>query len=453
MEVRITGSLPKGSIKIGDIDFGKFGPEDHKRFSREFAPHNYHQIPGWVVDGVGKEDCTLLLKRQREGRVEGKQVLDFQAMYSVHNFGYKEIYNHIVHDVVEYLIYQRAPKAIPRAQDHKYHSPAIEAVRQSTGLDCVLMKSGGVETVETACNIASKFWYKTHNQRGQNFNVFIVAQNNFHGRSNRARSFSSSPSAREGYGPFLSNVHHVKYGNIDHLKTALELYRGNAVAFIVELVQGEGGVFVPPHDYIPSAKELCEKYGTLFIADEIQTGFGRTGRDWAYEHYDILPDLLCAGKAAGGGILPVSFVAGRKVIMSCIDPGTEGATWSAAPIQCVALVAAIRELSLNKLSQKSADKGDAFLAYLNKVRERFPNLITDIRGQGLFVGIDTVFDAQKFSEVLLEKGVWAKETGVTREDGTMKTIRFSPPLTISDTQLQNCAHAFESVLKIFKNRA
>ena len=455
MRVEITGSFRERNLKVGGVDFSDMGPEKLKCIIRHLAPHNYHQIPGWIVSGLGDEDCTLILQRERHGTVKTKKVTDCQAMYSVNNFGYRKIYKRILKDIVAYLMDPEAPKATPRAQDHKYHPPALIAIIQFTGLDKALMKSGGCETVEAACNIASLFQHRKHGtpDLGRK-SVFIVPGNNFHGRSNRALSFSDRQQTRDKFGPLLENIVHVSYGNLEELRTALDLNKGYVIAFVVEPVQGEGGVIVPPKDYIPGAAKLCKEYDTLLILDEIQTGFGRTGTDWAYERYGILPDLLCAGKAAGGGIVPVSFVAGKAEIMNCIQPGDEGATWSATPIQCIAVTSAIRELSRNNLSERSAKMGSRLLDNCTHLQDMFPDLITDVRGQGLFIGIDTVFDGKMVSQMLLEEGVWAKETGRADAHGTIRTIRLSPPLTITDQQLYKVYRAFIRVFeKLQKSRA
>lgn len=436
MRVNITGSCQEADLKIGDVDFGQLGPEDHKHIISEKAPHNYHQIPGWIVIGMGSEDCTLRLIGGTYSRVEVREVLDFQAMYSVHNFGYGEIFNRIRADVISYL--ESGFPAIPRAMDHIFHAGALEAITQFTGMDCVLMKSGGAEAVETACNIASRFRRMLNPKGG----IFIAAKGNFHGRTRLARSLSDSPSSRDGFEPLLPNVHHVTFGNIFDLEASLTQFENHVIAVILEPIQGEGGVFVPPPNYILRAAELCKKHRTLLILDEIQTGFGRTGVDWVYERYGILPDLLCGGKAAGSGIVPVSFVAGKEDVMACLEPGTEGATWSATPIQCIAVTSAIRELGNYKLSSLSAQSGDFLFSLLSDVRGRHPELITDIRGEGLFMGVDTVFEGMLVSERLLEEGVWAKETGKSG-----KTIRFSPPLTVTRGQLREGVDAFERTLK------
>lgn len=453
MKVSITGAWER-DLKIEDIDFGAMTPQEHKRVIHKLSPHIYEKIPGWVVTGLGNEDCTLEISREKYGEVEKATVLDFQSMYSVHNFGYRnKMCRRIVSDIAGCLLNPYAPKAIPRAQDHLYHAPALSAITKFTGLDSVILKSTGAEAVETACNIASLYWNLHRKQGADKKPTFIAAKNSFHGRTRFARSLSDNPSLRKNFDPLFTRVYHVPFGDIFELKRILNTLREKTAAFIVEPIQGEGGVVMPPKNYLYRVAKLCKEFGVPLILDEIQTGFGRTGTDWAYERYGILPDILCGGKADGGGVMPVSFVAGKKAIFDCLTPGSEGATWSATPIQCIAITAAIREVSLNNLSRKAEEKGRLLFSCLKHLKERiFPGVITDIRGSGLFVGIDTIFNAKKVSLALLEEGVWAKETGQPRQDGTMKTVRLSPPLTVSDEQIRQAVLAFESVLKKMKGK-
>ncbi|MDP3725578.1 MAG: aminotransferase class III-fold pyridoxal phosphate-dependent enzyme, partial [bacterium] len=318
----------------------------------------------------------------------------------------------------------------------------LEAVKQFTGMDMVIMKSGGVEAVETACNIASQFWHTKNKSEVKSGKPYFVAPHGcFHGRTRFARSLSSSISSRIGFEPLVSNIIHVPYGDTETLRGVLASLRNLVAGFIVEPIQGEAGVIIPPEGYLKRVAELCKEFDVLLILDEIQTGFGRTGSDWVFERECVKPDLLCGGKADGGGIVPVSFIAGQKGVMSVMQPGTEGATWSGTPIQCIALMAAIKELSDNNLSKQSKEKGGYFLALLKDLARKYPDIVTEIRGMGLFVGVDTIYDGTKLSHALLEEGLWAKETG---ENGG--TLRLSPPLIIPKDELARAVSIFERAL-------
>src|SRR3989344_2797226 len=444
MKVKITGSFKKGDLKVGNVDFATFSLEDHKRIIRELSPHNYHQIPGWISVETGDEDCTLVLGHDDKGEREEKTVLDFQSMYSVHNFGYKN--PRILRAIVDYLTDKKAPKALPRALDHAYHTPALVATTKFADMDWALFKSSGVESVETACNTASTFY---HDERGLKENIkdgpiFVVANGCFHGRTRGPRSFSSSPSARNRFGPLLpdSCIRHVPFGDAEALRFVLFSNSGLVAAVLLETIQGEGGVIIPPHGYLERVRRVCTEYGVLLIFDEIQTGFGRTGTDWVWEQEDAKPDILIFGKADGGGIIPVSGIAGRKEIMSCIQHGTEGATWSATPIQCIAITESIRELYDNDLSSEARRKGEIFMSFLNLLKPLFPESIVDVRGRGLFGAIETTHDGKKFSLILLEEGVRAQETGETG-----KILRLSPPLNITEEQLFEATEAIKRALR------
>ncbi len=438
-------SLDAGEVVVNGINFSSMTAEEHKRRVFDGSAHNYSQIPKWLIDAPGG-DCELVLRKTVDGKEKVSLVLDFQSMYSTNNLGYGKLYKEIVDRVNMYLQIGSAT-AIPRAMDHALHAPALEAIKTFTGLDRIIMKSTGAEAVETAVNIALKHWH-AHAQHAPHSILYeppyiISATNCFHGRTRLARSLSSSPSSREGYGPFLQNILHVTFGNVSDIANTIErVKRKNIAAIILEPIQGEGGVIVPPDDYLSQVADICKKHDILLILDEVQTGFGRTGTDWAFEYYGVKPDLLCSGKAAGCGITPVSFVAGRDDVMLSVKEGTEGATWSATPLQCLLVLSAIKTLSDNDLSAASRHKGMVLRGLLGELVGKHPGSITDIRGRGLFVGIDTVFNGKDVSKLLLEEGVWAKETG---EKG--KTLRLSPPLIISEKELETAVSAFDRVLK------
>ena len=260
-----------------------------------------------------------------------------------------------------------------------------------------------------------------------------------------SRSLSTSGSSRKNVGPLIQHVIHVPFNDVSAIQSTIEKNEGNVAAVILEPIQGEGGVRMPNENYLKEVETLCRKHGVLFILDEIQTGFGKTGADFAFEYYKVNPDLLCSGKAAGAGIVPVSFVAGKKEVMSVIKPGTEGATWSATPIQCLAVMLAIKELSDNNLAAQSAEKGAYMFSLLQELAKKHPDIITDIRGKGLFIGIDTIHEGKKLSAALLEEGLWVKETG---EDG--KTMRLSPPLIIPKEEIQKAVSIFEKGIQRLK---
>ncbi|MAG12919.1 hypothetical protein CL630_03880 [bacterium] len=451
MHVKITG-LPHHPT-INGVDFSELSTKEHKRIIRELSPRNYHQVKDWMVVGKGKREGTLLLQRTLpDGMEEQKEVFDCHAMYSACNFGHGDIFSDILkHCGLENFWNHQVP-ALPKSIDHKFQAPALTALKHLTGLDMFLLKSTGAEAVETAINTSFKYVFIKRGRREVSKPIIIVPKNNFHGRTRLARSLSSSPLSREGFGPLLggSVVRHTPYNCVSAIKELVRRHRKNIIAIVLEPVQGEGGVIVPSRDYLRQVAEICRENDMVFILDEVQTGYGRTGSNFAYEQCGFLPDLLCGGKAAGAGIIPVSFVAGRRDIMESIEEGTEGATWSATPIQCFALMSAIKALCDNNLSEESAQKGKYLHDLLKRLSEKYLDIITDVRGQGLFVVIETVFNGKAFSQALLDLpqgAIWAKETG---EDG--KAIRISPPLTLPKEEIPKIVSSFEKVLLQFRDR-
>ena len=426
---------------VNGKDFSKLLAEEHKKMIADHSPNVYREIPGWIVVGRGENDWTLRIKQTKEGAEEEKEVLDFQAMYSTLNAGV--VNKRAIRVFQEFLAGSHAP-AIPRAIDHTLHAPALEAIRKFTGMEMVIMKSGGAEAVETAIHIAFQYWIRHNKEKYENAKkslpYIISAKNNFHGRTLLARSLSAH-SSRNNFGPLLQNIIHVPFNDAPSIEQELKKHSGEIAAVILEPIQGGGGVHVPDEHYLNAVEHLCNKNNIVFILDEIQTGFGTTGTDFAFEYYNVVPDLLCARKAAGAGVVPVSFVAGKKKIMGVLSPGTEGATWSAAPIQCLAILIAIQEFSDNKLSEQSAEKGVYARVLFDALWKKHPDIITNVRGKGLFIGIDTVYEGHTLSVSLLEEGLWAKETGA---DG--KTIRLSPPLVIPKEEIARAVAMFEKAL-------
>ncbi|MBI1999029.1 MAG: aspartate aminotransferase family protein [Parcubacteria group bacterium] len=432
MRTAITGCISKGEICVNGLDYGRMTASEIKESIRRNVVGNYPTLEDWVaVDAV--DDCTLLVARTEDGIDVGRLVLDFQTMYSVHNFGllFGEAYASLC----------RVP-ALPFSMSTVFQAAAADAIRSVTGFtadgDRASMKSGGAEIIESACHLA--YLYFEHRTGKDSRDAILVApKRNFHGRTRTARSLSSSPSSR--IGPLLHNIHHVVYGDTEELVAFVHTYCDDIAAVVLEPVQGEGGVYVPPEEYLPRAREVTRDHDVPLIVDEIQTGFGRTGADFVCEEALIKPDILCGGKAAGGGMHPVSFLVAQKHIAERAQEGADGATWCMTAPQCAAILHAIRALSDKNLSASAREKGEYLRRLLHGMRMRHQNLIPDIRGKGLFVGVDTVFDGHELSYALIEEGIWAKETGENN-----KTIRLAPPLVISHDELETGVQMFERAL-------
>jgi len=282
----------------------------------------------------------------------------------------------------------------------------------------------GAEAVETAIKAARKWAYTVKGVARDKAEI-ITCNGNFHGRTIAIIAMSDEPQYQEGFGPFPPGFRRVDYGDIDALKAAIN---GNTAAFLVEPIQGEGGIIVPPKGYLKAAEQLCREHNVLLIADEIQTGLGRTGKLLACEHDDVHPDGLILGKALGGGILPVSMFLARRDVMEVFKPGDHGSTFGGNPLAASVGLEALNILIEDGLAENSAEMGEYLLAELATIDSP---LIKDLRGRGLFVGIEiepSLATARDVCEALMDRGLLSKETHDT-------VVRLAPPLVITKTEI------------------
>jgi len=307
-----------------------------------------------------------------------------------------------------------------------------EFITKIFNYDKVLPTNTGVEAGETAIKMARAWGYKNKFIQ-QNKAVILFAKNNFWGRSIAACSSSSSPLCYNNYGPYTPGFELIEYNNISALKEKLENNK-NIVAYMLEPIQGEGGIIIPSENYLHEVKKLCEKYNILLIADEVQTGLGRTGELYNFKKYDIKPDILCLGKALSGGIMPISAVLSNSEIMNCIATGSHGSTFGGNPLSCKIATTAINIIKDEELCKNSQNVGKFFR---NELQNLNFDLIKDIRGQGLLNAIEfnTEELTNKAIQNLLNNGILTKNTNRT-------TIRFTPPLTISKSLME---HALEKI--------
>ncbi|MBC7982886.1 MAG: ornithine--oxo-acid transaminase [Candidatus Obscuribacterales bacterium] len=360
----------------------------------------------------------------------GRRYLDMMSAYSAVSHG------HCHPRLVGALIEQAQRLAIV---SRAYHSDKLAAFVERacvlTGMDCALPMNSGAEAVETALKAARKWSYKVKGVKADAAEI-IACEGNFHGRTLGVIALSTEPQYREGFGPFMPGVRIVPFGNVDALQTAIT---PNTAAFIVEPIQGEAGIRIPPPGYLKACAELCHKHRVLFIADEVQSGLGRTGKLIACQHEDVKPDGLILGKALGGGLLPVSMFLASREVMDVFRPGDHGSTFGGNPLAAAVGLAALDTLVDEQLIERSAELGDYFLNRLRSIRSP---LIRAVRGRGLWIGVD--FDPAKISgraiaERLLVAGILSKETHST-------VIRLAPPLTITREQLDWALAQFQTVL-------
>ena len=374
--------------------------------------------------------------------VNGKKYLDCLAAYSAANLGHH--HPKVVNAVIEALtgnyasVISNVVYTDPLAH---FLSSASEFVPQlaprfGNGGNKVLPKNGGVESVETAIKMARYYGWK---EKGipDGSQEIIVFDNNFHGRMITVISFSSEPKYRDGFGPLTPGFVSVEYGNLKAVKTAINR---NTCGILVEPMQGEGGMRIPPSGFLRGLRELADNHDLLLMLDEIQVGLGRTGKNFCFEHENIVPDGLILGKALSGGLIPLSvFVTNSRLMDLAFQIGSEGSTFGGYPLACVAGVAALEVLQEEKLAKCASIRGEQLKKKIIKIAARSKH-VKEIRGKGLFIGIEVKNgDAMKFCRQLMNLGIIVN-------DSHGHTIRISPPLNISD---QEIAFLIECLEKVF----
>jgi ornithine--oxo-acid transaminase len=385
-----------------------------------YCAQNYHPLP-------------VVLTRAEGAYVwdeNGKKYLDMMSAYSAvsHGHGHERLVK-LVQQQVERL------NIVSRAFYTDKLGPFLEKVCTLTGQDMALPMNTGAEAVETALKAARKWAYTIKGVEKDKAEI-IACTGNFHGRTTMVVAMSDEPQYKEGFGPFPPGFRIVEYGNIDALETAIN---ENTAAFIVEPIQGEGGIVVPPEGYLQAAQALCQKHNVLLIADEIQTGLGRTGKLLACEHEDVHPDGLILGKALGGGILPVSMFLARREVMNVFTPGDHGSTFGGNPLAAAVGLEALNILVEDRLPERSAEMGNYLMGQLQEIDTP---LIREVRGRGLFIGIEVdpaLCSARQICESLMDRGLLSKETHET-------VVRLAPPLIISREEIDWAISQIREVL-------
>ena len=379
------------------------------KLEAQYCAHNYHPLPVVLTRGAGVfvwDD-------------EGKKYLDMMSAYSAVSHG------HANPRLVKLVQEQVARlNIVSRAFYTDRLGPFLARACELTGMDMALPMNTGAEAVETAIKAARK-WAYTVKGVAQDRAEIIGCDGNFHGRTIAAVAMSDEPQYQHGFGPFPPGFRNVEYGSIEALEEAIN---ENTAAFIVEPIQGEGGIIIPPAGYLRAAAELCRKRDVLLIVDEIQTGLGRTGKLLACQHEGVKPDGLILGKALGGGILPVSMFLARRDVMEVFTPGDHGSTFGGNPLGAAVGLEALNILVDEDLAGNSARMGAYLLEQLQRIESP---VIREVRGRGLFIGleIDPEFaSARAVCEALMERGLLSKETHQT-------VVRLAPPLVIDKTEI------------------
>jgi ornithine--oxo-acid transaminase len=299
----------------------------------------------------------------------------------------------------------------------------------------VLPMNTGAEAVETAIKVARKWGYKVKGVPDGAATI-VVAANNFHGRTTTIVSFSTDPDARDDYGPYTPGFRIVEYGNLDAIRDAID---ETTVGVLLEPIQGEAGVLVPADGYLPAVRALCTQNNVLFLADEIQSGLGRTGATFALDHEDVVPDMYILGKALGGGVVPVSAVVSRSDVLGVLRPGEHGSTFGGNPLACAVGLAVVEMLRTGEFQDRARELGDVLHT---RLRGLVGKGITGVRGRGLWAGVDidpALMTGRQACERLVEVGVLAKDTHGS-------TIRLAPPLVVTADEVNWAVDRFAEVL-------
>jgi ornithine--oxo-acid transaminase len=386
------------------------------QLENQFGVHNYHPLPVVLAKGEGVFVWD----------VDEKKYLDFLSAYSAVNQG------HAHPEIVSALCRQAGELSLTsRAFYNNQLGPYEQFMTSLFGFDRLLPMNTGVEASESAVKLARKWGYEVKGVPANEARV-VFAAGNFWGRSIAAVSSSTDSNSKNNFGPFVPGFDSIPYNDLKALEEVCSNF--NTVAFMVEPVQGEAGVIIPDKGYLKGVREICTRHNVLFIADEVQTGLGRTGSMTCCQQEDVKPDLLVLGKALGGGVYPVSAVLGRDDVMKTLKPGQHGSTFGGNPLACAVAMASVKVIAEENLCQNAAAMGEVFRSELLKIKSP---LIKTVRGMGLLNAIEIIpygkdRTAWDVCLSMLNKGLLAKQTH-------QHIIRFAPPLTINEDQvLQAC---------------
>lgn len=385
--------------------------------TEKYGANNYKPLPIVIskAKGVWVEDP------------EGNKYIDMLSAYSAVNQGH-------CHPTIIQALKDQADRITltSRAFHNDQLAPFYERVSKLTGKSMILPMNTGVEAVETAVKAVRRWAYDIKGVPADQAEI-IVCEDNFHGRTMTAVSLSSNEEYKRGFGPMLPGIKIIPYGDLDALANAIT---PNTAAFITEPIQGEAGIIIPPTGFLKAAYELCKKENVLFVADEIQSGLARTGKMFACDWEDVVPDVYILGKALGGGVMPISVVAANSDILGVFEPGSHGSTFGGNPLACAVASAALDVIIEENLADRSLDLGSYFQ---EKLKEIDNPIMKEVRGRGLFIGVELTVPARSYCEQLKQVGLLCKETHVN-------VIRFAPPLVISKEDLDWAIERIKEVL-------
>ena len=390
-----------------------------RALSDAHSAHNYHPLPVVIAEAEGAWATD----------VEGRRYLDLLAAYSAINFGHR-------HPRLIAAAQRQLGRVtlVSRAFDHDQFGPFCAELAALAGMEMVLPMNTGAEAVETAIKTARKWGYEVKGVPADQA-VIVAFEGNFHGRTTTIVSFSTDEQARASYGPYTPGFRVVPYGDLSALAAAMNQ---RVTGVLIEPIQGEAGVIVPPPGYLAGVRELCTSHGALMIADEIQSGLGRTGTTFACQHEGVQPDMYLLGKALGGGIMPVSAVVSSREILGVFRPGQHGSTFGGNPLACAIGREVIAMLSTGEFQERSAILG----AHLHERLSALPrHAVREVRGRGLWAGVEFAsLSGREVCERLAARGGLAKDTHGT-------TIRLAPPLIIAEHDLDWALDQLEEAIR------
>ncbi|MFB4164763.1 ornithine--oxo-acid transaminase [Alteribacillus sp. JSM 102045] len=385
----------------------------------QYGAKNYLPLPVVLSkgEGVWVED------------IEGKKYLDMLSAYSALNQGHR-------HPKIISALKEQADRITltSRAFHNDKLPPFYEKLAHLTNMEMILPMNTGAEAVETAIKAARRWAYQQKGVKNNEAEI-IVCKNNFHGRTITAVSLSSSAEYKKDFGPLLSGIKTIPFGDSEALRNAIT---PNTAAFLTEPIQGEAGIIIPPKGYLKEVEQICRQNNIIFIADEIQSGLGRTGKLLTCEWENVKPDMVLLGKALGGGVFPISAVCSKKEMLAVFEPGSHGSTFGGNPLAAAVALASLEVIEKDKLWEKSYKLGEWFIKELASIKHP---LIKEIRGKGLFIGMELHIPARPYCEKLKNKGLLCKETHEN-------VIRLAPPLIVKKEELE---WALEKIKKAFNN--
>jgi ornithine--oxo-acid transaminase len=389
--------------------------------AERWTAHNYHPLPIVIADADGAWVTD----------VDGRRYLDCLAGYSALNFGHR--HPHLVDAARKQL---DRVTLTSRAFIHDQFGPFCRELAALCGMEMVLPMNTGAEAVETAIKVSRAWGYRVKGVPAEQASI-VVAAGNFHGRTTTIISFSTDPDARADFGPYTPGFRIVPYGDPDAIRAAVD---ETTVAVLIEPIQGEAGVIVPPEGYLRGLRALCTDANVLFVADEIQSGLGRTGDTFACEHEAVVPDMYVLGKALGGGVVPVSAVVSRTDVLGVLRPGEHGSTFGGNPLACAVGLAVVDLLKTGEYQERARELGAVLHGRLG---ELVGDGLTAVRGRGLWAGVDidpTRMTGRAACERLAERGVLAKDTHGS-------TIRLAPPLVVTEAEVGVAVDALAAILR------